>query len=152
MCSIECRSADDTRAAGEALGSRLRPGSIVLLRGELGAGKTTLAQGIARGYGIHGQVTSPSFALIHVHEEGGRRLVHFDPYRLDAAAAMSETGWMEYLDGTALMLIEWPERLQGLIPEPFLTLDVTALDDGTRRITLSSQPPDFVGVFAGVWP
>ncbi|MDE2491154.1 MAG: tRNA (adenosine(37)-N6)-threonylcarbamoyltransferase complex ATPase subunit type 1 TsaE, partial [Elusimicrobia bacterium] len=102
--------ARDTEALGEALGRTLRAGDLVLLEGELGAGKTTLVRGLARGAGYRGRVSSPSFALAHVYR--GRRLTvhHLDLYRL-RAADLGELGLDDLLrDPRGAVVVEWPRR------------------------------------------
>ncbi len=151
MRELVCPTPEETVAAGRDLGSRLRPGMAVLLEGEPGAGKTTLAQGIAEGYGIRDVVTSPSFALINEYRTGDRFMVHFDPYRLDPTSAFHDLGWQDYLGGDALLVIEWPERLGEHVPTPHLRVRIEVADDGTRRLTLSSNPIDYCAAFRDVW-
>ncbi|MDQ0190061.1 tRNA (adenosine(37)-N6)-threonylcarbamoyltransferase complex ATPase subunit type 1 TsaE [Alicyclobacillus cycloheptanicus] len=109
--SISTHSSAQTRKLGAALGRLLQPGHVVLLSGELGAGKTTFTQGVAEGLGVIGEVTSPTFTL--VAEYTGRiPLVHADLYRLGAdAEAVWQTGLEDYLEGEAAVLIEWPEAI-----------------------------------------
>ena len=141
-------SAEQTRAIGERLGRRLRPGDLVLLHGDLGAGKTTLAQGIARGLGVFGPVQSPTFTL--VNELDGRtpdgrsiRLYHLDLYRLAGDdAELDSFGFDDYLappDGVAL--IEWPERAAARLPDSFLLVRLESIGDGRRRLVIASIPP-----------
>ncbi len=152
MRTLLCPTPETTRAAGRSLGARLQPGMVILLHGDLGAGKTTFAQGLAEGYGIGDRVTSPSFALINEYRTGDRHMVHFDPYRLEYAAAMHDIGWLDYVGGDALMVIEWPERLGDSVPIPYLRVRITASDDGTRSLELTSDPPDFVRTYEEAWP
>jgi len=107
------RSADDTRALGAALAGGLRAGDVVLLAGDLGAGKTTLAQGIAAGLGATGPVTSPTFTLVRSHPcrapgaEGVRTLLHADLYRLDRLAEVVDLGLGELVEDGAVAVVEW---------------------------------------------
>lgn len=149
--STECATPDATIEAGRRLGERLEPGDVVLLSGDLGVGKTTLAQGIVAGYGIAEPVTSPSFALIHEYRLGPRLVVHFDPYRLEAAGALRDVGWEEYLGSGALMLIEWPERLGDSIPVPHIWVTIAHADGSTRRITLVSEPDTDIDRWSNLW-
>lgn len=99
---------------GERMGEIVQAGDIILLAGGLGAGKTSLAQGIARGLGIHDRVTSPTFALLHEYREGRLPLYHFDLYRLEASDVLA-LGFPEYWEAfEGVTLIEWPERLDAL--------------------------------------
>lgn len=151
MASLICATPEQTAAAGRRLGYLLRPGMVVLLQGELGAGKTTFAQGLADGYGVAGPVTSPSFALIHEYRTASRCMVHYDPFRLDPAAAIHDTGWFDYLNDEVLLVIEWPERLGTSVPVPHLRVSIETMEDGGRHLKLSSNPPEFLTGFAGAW-
>jgi len=152
MISCLCATADQTVAAGRRLGARLRPGDVLLLSGDLGAGKTTFAQGVAQGYGITAPVTSPSFALIHEHGASGRRLVHFDAYRITDPRALMDLGWASYLGGPDVMVIEWPERLGNAVPSPHVRVTLEVRGDDTRVISLTTTPPSLAQRFEGVWP
>jgi len=137
-----------TWALGEELAQRLPAGAVLLLRGELGAGKTSLVQGLAKGLGIHETVTSPSFALAH-HYIGKRAngtataLVHIDLYRIDNPAAADELFAQEMEEAlflNAVMVVEWPERL-GEQPSPAWTITLTYADPNdplAGRVALES--------------
>src|SRR2546423_15628180 len=102
-------SVEETQALGEALGRRLGPGDVVGLSGDLGAGKTALAQGIARGLGVEEPVSSPTFAL--VHEYAGRVSVwHLDTYRVASLDELIDLSWDDLLSGGGVVLVEGPER------------------------------------------
>lgn len=121
---------DGLRAWGHALGRVLRGPVIVAIRGDLGAGKTTLVQAIAEGAGVGDEVTSPTFAL--VHEYGGAHGIvhHLDLYRLDGPGQLTNLAWDEIVGGDGIVLIEWPERAGNRLPAP--RLDVT-LRAGSRE-------------------
>jgi tRNA threonylcarbamoyladenosine biosynthesis protein TsaE len=146
----ECltRSADETRAFGERLAHRLRVGDVVLLQGDLGAGKTTLIQGLARGLGIADYVQSPTFIL--VAEYDGRaadgtplRLYHLDLYRLDGTADLASIGFDDYLAPTdGVTVIEWPERAGDDLPETYLLIEIAHAGEDRRRLTVTAVPPD----------
>lgn len=110
----------DSAAATERLGARLarvlRPGCILYLRGELGAGKTTLARGLLRGLGHRGTVKSPTYTLVEPYQIGAWRLFHWDLFRLGDPEELEFLGLRDQLDGEAVLLIEWPERGQGELP------------------------------------
>ena len=110
------RSPEETRALGETLAGRLRAGDTVLLLGDLGAGKSELTRGIARGLGIAGPVASPSFTILNVYEEGTLPLYHFDWYRLSGSEELWDMGLEEYLGGDGVAVVEWPERCPEAIP------------------------------------
>jgi tRNA threonylcarbamoyladenosine biosynthesis protein TsaE len=109
-------SEEQTRALGEALAGELRPDGILLLSGELAAGKTVLAQGVARGLGIDpAEVQSPTFTLVREHVGTGGRLLHLDLYRL-APEQTAALGLEELLQATAVKVVEWAERLPFALP------------------------------------
>ncbi|MGZ6131541.1 MAG: tRNA (adenosine(37)-N6)-threonylcarbamoyltransferase complex ATPase subunit type 1 TsaE [Myxococcaceae bacterium] len=114
--SFSSSSPAETRALGEALGRVLQEGDFIGLVGELGAGKTELARGIARGVGIRDEdVTSPTFAIVHQHH-GRIPLTHADLYRLTGSADLDGTGFHELRDGPGATLVEWVDRVPGAAP------------------------------------
>jgi len=109
--SFETGSAQETRDLGERLGGLLRARDVVLLFGELGAGKTVFAKGIASGVGIAvEQVTSPSFTLMNVHE-GRVRMIHLDLYRIETFAQAEQAGLLDVFNTDAIVVVEWPEKI-----------------------------------------
>jgi tRNA threonylcarbamoyladenosine biosynthesis protein TsaE len=110
-----------TRVWGERLGALLVAGDVVALIGDLGAGKTTLTQAIARGMNIVAPVTSPTFALAQEYP-GRLPLFHFDPYRLDSPEAFADIGFEEYFERGGVVVVEWADKITGLLPEERLTL------------------------------
>ena len=131
-------SAGETRAWGERLASALQPGDVLLLRGALGAGKSELTRGIARGLGITEPVTSPSFTILNVYESGRVPLYHFDWYRLESPEELYELGLQEYLGGDGIAVVEWPEKCEDALPESFL--EIRILITGTNTRTLEMIP------------
>jgi tRNA threonylcarbamoyladenosine biosynthesis protein TsaE len=103
-------------AWGEALGTRLQPPCVVSLAGDLGTGKTTLAQAIARGYGVTGAVTSPTFALLHEYAAPRSPVFHLDLYRLSGPEQLANIGWEDVMAARAVVLIEWPDRTGRELP------------------------------------
>lgn len=154
MLDLISLSAEQTRDIGVRIGQALRAGDVVLLHGDLGAGKTTLAQGIARGLGILDSLQSPTFTLINEHQvprqsEGTFRLYHLDLYRLDVGD-LDEIGFDDYLapiDG--ISLIEWPERAEARLPPSCLLIALRPEGEGRRRLTLQPVAPG--GSAAGRW-
>jgi tRNA threonylcarbamoyladenosine biosynthesis protein TsaE len=130
-----------TIALGEAIAAELPRRAVVLLIGELGAGKTTLAKGIVRGLGAAelDQVSSPTFTLIHEYGVG-RKVYHIDLYRLETAREVSALGFEEILDREAVVLIEWGERFPALLPAERIEIRIEAEQDDTRVVTLSELP------------
>lgn len=128
------RSAQETRNIGERLSMQLNPGDVVLLEGDLGAGKSELARGIARGLGIQGAVPSPSFTILNAYDEGRCPLYHFDWYRIEDANEIYEMGMEEQLGGDGIALIEWSERAKECLPEKLLKIEISTIDENTREM------------------
>jgi tRNA threonylcarbamoyladenosine biosynthesis protein TsaE len=113
------------REWGVLLGTALRAEpAVVALRGELGAGKTTLAQAIAQGAGVIEDVTSPTFALVHEYRRDNGTLFHVDLHRIRSADELTHIGWDEMVGGSAIVLIEWPERAEQRLPTPRLDISL----------------------------
>ena len=128
-------SAAETRTLGEKLASRLKAGDVVVLEGELGAGKSELARGIARGLGVTETVTSPSFTILNVYESGRCPLYHFDWYRLESEEELYELGMDEYLGGDGIAVVEWAERCPEAVPEGCIRIRLEVTGGESRRIT-----------------
>jgi tRNA threonylcarbamoyladenosine biosynthesis protein TsaE len=127
-------SEEETIAFGEQLASRLPAKCVVLLIGNLGAGKTTLAKGIAKGLGINpDEVSSPTFTLIHEYSD---RLYHVDLYRLDDARSVARLGLEELFDRQAVVLIEWGERFAELMPRDRVEIRLTRTAEDEREIEI----------------
>ena len=124
----------ETRALGEKLAHLLLPGDVLLLWGDLGAGKSELTRGIAKGLGITGPISSPSFTIMNVYDEGRIPLYHFDWYRLQSSEELYEMGMDEYLGGDGVAVIEWPGQCSDAIPETCLSIIIEPQEDETRRI------------------
>lgn len=153
-------SADETNRFGIELGKRLVAGSVVALSGDLGAGKTTLTQGIAVGLGINERVTSPTYTLVNEyeiaipHEIELDRLIHIDSYRLgesdDDALAEAETFGMDELldDHNAVIVIEWAERLRPVLPSDHLWISLTAMgsDVTLRELVIRAAGPHSLAI------
>ena len=124
---------DALRAEGEAVGRSLPPRSVVALEGELGAGKTTLVQAIARGLGVTEPASSPTYAL--VHRSGGRRgpVFHLDCYRLRSPDEAADLDWEGLLTEGDAVLVEWPERAGPWLPPPTRRYRMHHLDDPALR-------------------
>lgn len=110
-------SLDELVLWGEHLGRASHAPLVITLAGDLGAGKTTLAQAICRGYGVTEQVTSPTFAIVHRYDAPRSPVYHLDLYRLQGPAELTNIGWDEIVSSHALVLVEWPERARGALPE-----------------------------------
>jgi len=128
-------SAEETRALAEALGRLLQPGDVVCLWGEMGAGKTVFAQGLAVGLGVTEPVSSPTFAI--VHEYRGRMPVwHLDTYRVTSTDELVDLSWTDLLAGHGVIIVEWPERIAAALPPERLDAYLADAGDDLRRIEL----------------
>jgi tRNA threonylcarbamoyladenosine biosynthesis protein TsaE len=124
-------------AWGEAFGRSAQPGTVVALRGDLGAGKTTLAQAICRGYGVTQDVTSPTFALVHEYSGTHSPVYHLDLYRLNGPGDLTNLGWDDIMATPALVLVEWPDRAGSRLPA-HVPIDLEHLPgDESRRLLLA---------------
>lgn len=125
-------TAEDTRAIGGALAPLLRPGDSVLLTGELGAGKTTFVQGVARAVGYEGQVASPTFTLVREYRAPRLSIVHADVYRLDRVQDVVDLGLHELAED-GVLLVEWGEAVEALFPSDRLIVELAMAGDAEER-------------------
>jgi tRNA threonylcarbamoyladenosine biosynthesis protein TsaE len=126
-------TAEDTRAIGAALAPMLRPGDAVALTGELGAGKTTLVGGLARALGYEGPVASPTFTLVREYRTPTLRVVHADVYRLDRVQEVVDLELEDALEEGGVLLVEWGDAVEGLLPEDHLVVALTVPGAGEER-------------------
>ncbi len=142
MLARRTSSEEETLALGVKIGRGLPHGAVVLLVGDLGAGKTTLAKGIVQGLGAAApeEVTSPTYTLIHEYT-GERKVYHIDLYRLETASEAAALGIDELMDGNAVLLIEWGERFPELWPDDTIEIRLTARGDEVREISAPSLWP-----------
>jgi tRNA threonylcarbamoyladenosine biosynthesis protein TsaE len=125
---------DELVAWGERFGATAQAPCVVALRGDLGAGKTTLAQAICRGYGVTEAVTSPTYTLVHEYAAPRSPVYHLDLYRLAGESALTNIGWDEIAGADALVLVEWPERAGSRLPPDVVTISLAhCADDADRR-------------------
>ena len=133
------RSPEQTRRIGMRLGSEIKTGDIVCLQGNLGAGKTTFVQGFAQGWGSLDSVSSPTFILVNEYRRAnGDRLFHLDTYRLESIPEAEELDLDSMLSEGAL-IIEWPERLGGLIPRERLWINLDHVEDEQRQMRFKAN-------------
>ena len=135
-------SALETRLLGEQLAERLQAGDVVVLEGELGAGKSELARGIARGLGVSETVTSPSFTILNVYESGKIPLYHFDWYRLENEEELYELGMDEYLGGDGIAVVEWAERCPDAVPDGAIRIRLEVTGENEREIAVRDKQSD----------
>jgi tRNA threonylcarbamoyladenosine biosynthesis protein TsaE len=132
--TITSRSPEDTRAAGERLAHTLRPGDVVALTGDLGAGKTCFVQGLARALHATTWPTSPTFVLVNEYR-ADLPIHHVDAYRIAAPTEMIDIGLPELIDGDGVTVIEWADRVQPLLPDRTIHVTIDGVGDEPRTIT-----------------
>ena len=143
-----------TLALGGAIGACLEPGLSLHLKGDLGAGKTTLARGVLRGLGHLGPVKSPTYALVEVYELSRLDLHHFDFYRFHDPREWTDAGFRESFGGNTVTLVEWPERAGALLPPPDVEITLTPSAAG-RTASFTSRSPRgsaLLDCLASRWP
>ena len=128
----------DTLALGVALAQGLRPGMVIYLSGDLGAGKTTLARGVLRGLGITERVKSPTFTLLELYTISSLYLYHFDFYRFNRSDEWADAGFREYFNSESVCLVEWPEKAGGQLPAPDVKIEME-VDGSGRSVTISAH-------------
>ncbi len=139
---IESACPEDTHELGRILGEHARPGDIFLLTGDLGAGKTTLTQGILWGMGSNDYVRSPTFVLVTEYE-ARMPLHHVDLYRIDGLDQMDELGLEELVEDGGVVVVEWAEKAAEVFPAGRLQVRIQRLGDDSRRLTLSSTSVEY---------
>ena len=136
--SVTCPDAASTQAVAARLAAVVRPGDVILLQGDLGAGKTTFTQGMARALGVDEAVTSPTFVLMNIYRTAaGFDLVHVDVYRLDRLSEVVDLALPEMLEDGSVVVVEWGERAAAALPGGHLRVSIAAGDDGERTVTLA---------------
>lgn len=130
--AIETSGPDETRAIGRQIGEDAQPGDVILLVGNLGAGKTVFTQGLAEGLGVTDTVNSPTFVLLRQYQ-GRLMLYHYDLYRLSNVEETVSREWQELLYGDGVSVVEWADRASALLPPGHLLLEF-AIESETRRV------------------
>lgn len=137
--SFEVHSVEETWAVAREFAKTLKPGDVVCLEGDLGAGKTTFTQGLAAALGVSGRVTSPTFCIVQEHRRSSSTsispllLVHMDLYRLHGEDDVLAVGWEDYLAEGAILVVEWPERAGNLVPQSAKHINFRHLDGEENR-------------------
>lgn len=132
---IKTNSTEETEALGRKIGNALKKGDIVSLRGSLGAGKTVIAKGIARSLGIDEAIVSPTFTLVQEYD-GREKLYHLDIYRLSGEDEFESMGGEEFLYPDGISLIEWSEKIDSMLPDGTIYIDITINDDLSRSVDI----------------
>lgn len=134
------KSSSETEEIGFRLAQSLPYGSVVAMFGDLGAGKTAFTRGFTKGMGINCDVSSPTFALVNEYRGSGKSLYHFDMYRISGWDDLYSTGYFDYLDLGASLIIEWSENIEAILPEDCIRVTITKTDDfNERKIEISGD-------------
>lgn len=139
---VETYSAEETFAFGKKIGQLAKPGQVYTLVGDLGVGKTVFTQGVAKGLGISEPISSPTFTIIQVYEEGKMPFYHFDVYRIGDIEEMEEIGYDDYFFGEGICLIEWANLIEEILPKQLIAITIEKdLDKGFdyRKITVEGM-------------
>ncbi|MCR5748505.1 MAG: tRNA (adenosine(37)-N6)-threonylcarbamoyltransferase complex ATPase subunit type 1 TsaE [Lachnospiraceae bacterium] len=142
MKTVETRSAKETYTLAEELGKKAEPGDIFALTGDLGTGKTVFAKGFAKGIGVTGHVSSPTFTIMQQYDDGKLPLYHFDVYRIGDISEMDETGYEECFYGDGVTLVEWADLISDIMPDNtvWIKIEKDNMDDyDHRRITIENE-------------
>lgn len=142
MKITETYSAEETFEFGRRIGQQAGPGEVYTLIGDLGVGKTVLTQGVAAGLGIDGPVSSPTFTIVQIYEEGRLPFYHFDVYRIGDVEEMEEIGYEDCFYGEGVCLIEWADLIEEILPREYRQIKIEKnLEKGFdyRKITVTDQ-------------
>lgn len=137
--TVLCSTPDDMVELGKKVGSLCKAGTVISLRGSLGAGKTVFARGVARALGIQEAIVSPTFTLVQEYE-GTLPMYHMDLYRLETAEDFQMIGGEEMLYSNGICLIEWSEKIQEMLPKETIYMNVTVNPDQSRTVELKNAP------------
>lgn len=141
MKIIETNTAKETFEFGKKIGEEAKPGQVYTLIGDLGVGKTVFTQGLAEGLGIEDAISSPTFTIVQIYEEGRLPLYHFDVYRIGDVEEMEEIGYEDYFYGEGVSLIEWANLIEEILPDQYTEIRIEKdLEKGFdyRKITVTS--------------
>lgn len=133
MAYFLTKSVSETEKIAEMLGKNIPSNSVIAMFGDLGAGKTAFTRGFAKGMGINCDVSSPTFALVNEYHGNGKSLYHFDMYRISGWDDLYSTGYFDYLDSGACLIIEWSENIEAILPEDCIKVTITKTENFTER-------------------
>lgn len=142
------KSKEETQKFGSFIANLFVRGDVILLKGDLGAGKTTLTGGVAKALGIEEDVISPTFNIMKCYFKGKIPLYHIDAYRLEGQNI--ELGLEEYIEGNGVCLIEWPQYIEPLLPDQTLSIILKNVGDNKREITLEGEGKHFEDIISSV--
>jgi len=130
-------SYEETQKIASDFAKNLKPGDIITLDGDLGAGKTAFTGGLAKGLGIGGYVTSPTFTIVNEYRNGLVPLFHFDVYRIESMDDLYDIGWEDYASQGGICVIEWADIIRDGLPLPYYEIRITKISDDKRNITIN---------------
>ncbi|MBR3779883.1 MAG: tRNA (adenosine(37)-N6)-threonylcarbamoyltransferase complex ATPase subunit type 1 TsaE [Clostridia bacterium] len=133
MANYKTYSSVQTEDIGSSLAKSVKYGSVIAMFGDLGAGKTAFTRGFAKGMDINCDVSSPTFALVNEYRGNGKTLYHFDMYRITGWDDLYSTGYFDYLDTGATLIIEWSENIEAILPEDCIRVTITKTDNPDER-------------------
>lgn len=133
MVKIYLDGEEQTKEIGYKLGKLLTPGSVICLIGDLGAGKTTMTQSLAKAIGVDDYITSPTFTIVNEYE-GDMPLYHFDVYRIGSSEEMYDIGYDEYINSDGVCIIEWANLIDDILPDEYLDIKLSYKDMGREMI------------------
>ena len=133
MVKIYLDGEEQTKEIGYKLGKLLTPGSVICLIGDLGAGKTTMTQSLARAIGVDDYITSPTFTIVNEYE-GNMPLYHFDVYRIGSSEEMYDIGYDEYINSDGVCIIEWANLIEDILPDEYLYIEMNYKETGREMI------------------
>lgn len=146
---FESKSSEETYAFGKQLGEKAKPGEVYCLLGDLGVGKTVFTQGFAEGLGIEEPISSPTFTIVQVYEEGRLPFYHFDVYRIADVDEMEEIGYEDYFFGNGVCLVEWANLIEELLPKEIKVIRIEKdLEQGFdyRKIQIEEESNENLSV------
>ena len=135
MVQVISNSPSQTEEYARKLGAVLKGGETIAYFGGLGMGKTRFTSGLAEGMGIHTEVSSPTFSLVHEYR-GDKTLYHFDMYRITTFDDLCSTGFFDYLDWGGVLAVEWSENIEAALPENTIRITITVIDETSRKIEI----------------
>ncbi len=139
IMTFKTSSVAETQALAVAFSRVLKPGMVLAYFGGLGAGKTAFTRGLAKGLNVKGEVSSPTFALVHEYQ-GDPPLIHFDMYRISSEDDLYTTGYFDYLDGNNIVAIEWSENIEDFLPENTIRISFEITGENSRWIVIEGGP------------
>ena len=135
MCTLMMKDVKATQDFGYRLGSLINKRTVILLTGDLGAGKTTFTASLAKGLGVKEIVNSPTFTILKEYDSGRLPLYHFDAYRLEGSE--QDLGFDEYIDDEAVSVIEWPMFMQEDLPDEYMQIEIKRIEDDKRQMKIT---------------